>query len=53
MDRNNLIIITQQLQAQDQAANQAVEPHQNTVLNPPVNKAKSPLKSAKTPLINT
>jgi hypothetical protein len=52
MDKNNQVIIIQQPQAQDLEANKA-EPHQNTVLNPPVNKAKSPLKSAKNPLINT
>ena len=52
MDKNNQIITIRQHQAQDLEANQ-VEPRQNTVLNPPVNKAKSPLKSAKTPPINT
>jgi len=52
MDKNNQIITIQQHQALDLVANQAGR-HQNTALNPPVNKAKYPLKSAKTPLTNT
>ena len=52
MDNNNQIIAIQQHQALDLVANQA-EPHPNTVLNPPANKAKYLLKSAKAPPTNT